>query len=342
MKVNELLTQIKNNNINPIYLVLGKEDYLINEIKKHFVELIPEEERTMNFASYDMESQNIATAVGDAESLPFFGEKRLVVVNNPYFLTGERSKSTLDHDIDSFIDYVNHPVDSTVMVIMAPYGKLDSRKKVTKQLKNNAEVIDLTKLDDRAIQSYVANNIKSNGYTVEGDALQELLGRVSNDLSSAMNELPKLLLYCQKDKVITKESIDSLVAKSLDQNVFDLIDYVMKKDSKNAIDLYHNLIVEDQEPLQINAVLLSQFRLLLQVNVLSRKGYSQGNIAEKLKVHPFRVKLAMQNVRKYQFSSLRDAYLGLVDVEEKLKSTPESPELLFQMFTLKFVDNQIG
>lgn len=50
----------------------------------------------------------------------------------------------------------------------------------------------------------------------------------------------------------------------------------------------------------------------------------------------------MQNVRKYQFSSLRDAYLGLVDVEEKLKSTPESPELLFQMFTLKFVDNQIG
>ncbi|MFN1208868.1 DNA polymerase III subunit delta, partial [Enterococcus lactis] len=82
------------------------------------------------------------------------------------------------------------------------------------------------KLDDRAIQSYVANNIKSNGYTVEGDALQELLGRVSNDLSSAMNELPKLFLYCQKDKVITKNSIDSLVAKSLDQNVFDLIDYV--------------------------------------------------------------------------------------------------------------------
>lgn len=342
MKVNELLAQIKNNNINPIYLVLGKEDYLINEIKKNFVELIPEEERTMNFASYDMENQNIAIAVGDAESLPFFGEKRLVVVNNPYFLTGERSKSNLDHDIDSFIEYVNHPVDSTVMVIMAPYVKLDARKKVTKQLKKNAEVIDLTKLDDRAIQSYVANNIKSNGYSIEVDALQELLGRVSNDLSSAMNELPKLFLYCQKDNVITKDSIDSLVAKSLDQNVFDLINYVMKKDAKNAIDLYRNLIVDDQEPLQINAVLLSQFRLLLQVSVLSRKGYSQGNIAEKLRVHPFRVKLAIQNIRKYKFSSLRDAYLGLVNVEEKLKSTSESPELLFQMFTLKFVDNQIG
>lgn len=342
MKVNDLFKNIENNEVNPLYLVLGKQEYLINEIKKHFVNLIPEEEKTMNFASYDMESQNVATAIGDAMSLPFFGEKRLVIINHPYFLTGERSKANIDHDIDSLIEYVKHPQPSTVMVIVAPYEKLDGRKKVTKNIKKNAEIVDLTSLNERDVESYVYSSIKRKGYSISKTVLNQLLQRVSNDLTLAMTELPKLYLYCYDTKEITDEAVNNLIAKSLDQNVFDLVRYVMKKDAKNAIDLYRGLILQEQQPLQINAILLSQFRLLLQVLTLSRKGHSQGRIAEKLKVHPYRVKLALRSVRKYNFDNLRDAYLGLVTLEEKLKSTSESPELLFQMFTLKFADNKIA
>ncbi len=39
--------------------------------------------------------------------------------------------------MDDFEGYLKHPEESTVMVIFAPYEKLDSRKKITKSLKKS-------------------------------------------------------------------------------------------------------------------------------------------------------------------------------------------------------------
>ena len=71
--------------------------------------------------------------------------------------------------------------------------------------------------------------------------------------------------------------------------------------------------------------------------ILQKHGYSQGNLASTLKVHPYRVKLAMQTVRKFSYGQLRDAYVGLVDTERQMKSTRRPPELLFELFVLKFM-----
>jgi DNA polymerase III subunit delta len=341
MKIEKILQNITSNNIQPVYLILGEQDYLINQIKNQFTSLIPQAERSMNLATYDAESQNISTAIDDAMSLPFFGEHRLVIINNPYFLSGAKSKTNIDQDIDGLIEYVKHPQESTILVIIASYSKIDARKKVTKVLKRQAKVLDLTVINERDTYSYLSSEINRQGYTIDSKTLTDFFQRVNGDLTLAMNALPKLLLYCHDSKEITSYAVNNLIQQSLNQNVFDLVGYVMNKDAKHAVDFYHDLILEDKQPLQINAALLSQFRLLLQTFILHRKGNSQGTIAEKLKVHPYRIKLALQNIRSYNFDSLRDAYLGLIQVEEKLKSTNESPELLFQMFTLKFVDNQI-
>ncbi len=90
----------------------------------------------MNVGSYDMESTPVAVALDDAMSAPFFGERRLVFINHPYFLTGENKKVKVDHDLDSLQTYFEHPEPSTILVLMAPYEKLDARKKLVKTLKN--------------------------------------------------------------------------------------------------------------------------------------------------------------------------------------------------------------
>ena len=126
--------------------------------------------------------------------------------------------------------------------------------------------------------------------------------------------------------------------KSLEQNVFDLVEFVLEKKVDDALELYHELIEQKEEPIMINAILISQFRLFLQVKILQKHGYAQGNIAEALRVHPYRVKLAMQNARKFKYEDVRDAYLGLEKNEEDLKSARVNPELLFQLFLFKFIE----
>ncbi|MGV7331547.1 hypothetical protein PJK51_29415, partial [Mycobacterium kansasii] len=74
----------------------------------------------MNFASYDMDTVPLAVALDDAMAAPFFGERRVVCIDNPQFLTGETKKQKVEHDIDSLQKYLESPMPSTVLVFFAP------------------------------------------------------------------------------------------------------------------------------------------------------------------------------------------------------------------------------
>ncbi|KRK89039.1 DNA polymerase III subunit delta [Lentilactobacillus sunkii] len=337
MNYSQLIKELNDGAPDSVYLILGDQSYLSQQIKDAFTKIIPESERSMNIGSYDMEDTSISAAVEDAISVPFFGERRLVMINRPYFLTGMRTKSKVEQNVDDFLEYLKHPEESTVMVIFAPYEKLDSRKKVTKALKKVAVTVEIGKLRENEIKKLVTEKITAAGFNIDHDALDRMVELTGGKLTAMMSDLPKLLLYNNESKEIGIDSVNGLVSRSMEQNVFDLVNSVLQKNPKQSMDIYHQLILENDEPIRINAVLIQQFRLLLQVMILQKHGYSQGNLAATLKVHPYRVKLAMQTVRKFNYDQLRDAYIGLVDTERQMKSTNRPPELLFELFVLKFM-----
>lgn len=326
----------------PIYLVLGDQDYLIDNIRSQFLKLIPAEEREMNVGIYDMEETPISVALDDARSIPFFGERRLILIKRPYFLTGQKSRVKVDHDLNDLISYAENPEPSSIVVFLAPYEKTDSRKKVVKSLKKAAELIDINRPSESQIRQLIMTIVKEKGYQIQSTTVNQIIEQTGGNLTLIVNGLTKLFLYYQDTKKIEATTIDSLVSKSIEQNVFDLVNIVLKRRVTEAIELYKTLLLNGEEPLKINVVLIQQFRLLLQVAILKGHGYSQGNLAASLKVHPYRIKLALQSVNQFEYEDLRTAYLGLVELEQKLKSTKEDPEFMFERFLLNFVNNQIN
>ena len=337
MKYSEFTKQIKSGTVDRVYLIDGSQDYLSDKIKRTFTELIPEEERAMNMSTYDMEETPLSNAVEDAVSMPFFGEKRLVMISHPYFLTATKKKSKIDHDLDELIEYLQHPQESTIMVIFAAYEKLDARKKITKQIKKLATVVSIGNPTENEAKAIIKSEVAKAGCGIDDAALEKLLELTSGNLTKMMNEIPKLTIYNQQSKRIDSESVAALVSKSMEQNVFDLVNTVLAKQPTKSLDIYHQLLLENDEPIRINAVLIQQFRLLIQVMILKKHGYSQGNIASSLKVHPYRVKLALQSIRKFSYDELKTAYLGLVNIEREMKSSARSPELLFELFVVNFM-----
>ncbi len=337
MNFSQLTKQLKTGKCDPVYLIQGNQAYLADQIKAAFTALIPESEQSMNIGIYDMEETPISVAVEDAVSVPFFGERRLVIINRPYFLTGLRVKSKVEHHVEDLEAYLDHPEQSTIMVLFASYDKLDARKKISKKLKKSATLVEIGKLRESEIKSTVQAEIKSKGFTVDTNALERMMQLTGGQLTAMMNDLPKLFLYNHDTKRIDLASVNGLVSPSIEQSVFDLVNCVLSRNPKAAMDTYQQLIQANNEPLGINAVLIQQFRLLIQVMILQKHGYSQGNLASSLKVHPYRVKLALQTVRKFNYQQLREAYLGLVDTEKEMKSSNRSPELLFELFLLKFM-----
>nr|WP_252261760.1 DNA polymerase III subunit delta [Levilactobacillus brevis] len=322
--------------LSNVYVILGQADYFQRRLKRGFKQQVPAEEQTMNFASYDMDTVPLAVALDDAMAAPVFGERRVVCIDNPQFLTGETKKQKVEHDIDSLQKYLESPMPSTVLVFFAPYDKLDARKKVTKQLKKVATIVEINQFSERDVRQFVTDQLKQDGYTLEPAALNDLIQRTDADLTLIMSELPKLELYTLPEKTITQAAISGLVTQTLTQNVFDLVNRVLAKNTAGAVTLYRELLQAKEEPLKINAILQGQFRLLIQTKVLAKQGYSQGKLASILKVHPYRIKLALQTHRRFQLTDLNRAYLGLFRVEKQMKSTTMDPELLFSLFMTQF------
>ena len=71
----------------------------------------------------------------------------------------------------------------------------------------------------------------------------------------------------------------------------------------------------------MNAILLGQFRLLLQVSYLKKAGYQEPEIQKTLAVHPYRVKLALNQCRRYGTPLLEAAFQQLVETEYALKTS---------------------
>ncbi|MCI2031349.1 DNA polymerase III subunit delta [Limosilactobacillus sp.] len=340
MDVTTLKQQIKNATPAMVYIALGTQQVLLQEVRELFIGLIPEEERVMNVGSYDMESTPLAVALDDAMATPFFGERRLVLINKPYFFTGEKGPAKIEHDLESLSNYLQHPEPSTILVFLAPYEKLDGRKKIVKELKKTAVMIDTAPLDEVHARQQIQANLANDKYTIDDDAIDELVQRTNADYGLMDANLDKLKLLTYQTRHITRQDVKDLVPQSLDENVFDLVTAVLNHDQTKSIELYDQLIAGQQPPLRINAVLISQFRLLLQIKVLSSRGLSQGSLAQKLRVHPYRVKLGLRTVRHFSLLALENAYLGLVNIEKALKTTQRDPKLLFQLFMLQYSQQQ--
>lgn len=53
--------------------------------------------------------------------------------------------------------------------------------------------------------------------------------------------------------------------------MFDLVTDVLRKNAAAALALYRDLLAQREEPIRLNALMLGQFRLLLQVKLLAKR-----------------------------------------------------------------------
>lgn len=335
LKVQEAIQKIHEKNFTPVYLVLGTEEYLQKQIRTAFLESFVIEEGDLNFSQFDMEEDSLGAVLDEAESVPFFGDQRLIFVETPYFLTAEKKTNAPEQPIDSFLDYLKQPIDSSILVFFANYEKLDERKKVVKQLKKASTIIEVQPLKEAEVRRYLQQTIDNEGIFMSREAFELFIRLTDADLSKSMREFDKIKLFATESKKVTVKDIEQLVPKTLEHNIFDLTNDLLAGNAEKALRLYEDLHTQGEETIKINAILISQIRLLLQTAILTKNGYTQGDITKTIGAHPYRVKLAVQQLRKLDINSLSSIYDELIENDYLVKSGQAEKEFTFQLFLLK-------
>lgn len=332
----QLIRNIKKGKISPIYLLVGTEHYIIEDTVQQIIDnTLTEEEREFNLSKYDMKEHPVEIAIEEAYTFPFFGEKRVVIINDAYFLTANKEKTKVEHDLKQLEAYLQQPSPETVLIIIAPYEKIDERKKLVKLAKKNGEYFNGTALSDRDLLLWIVDRGKENDVTIDEDAAERLVELTSANMMILASEMKKLSLYAGEGKTITKAMVEQLVPRSLEQNIFALVDGVMKKEISKAWEIYLDLLKQKEEPIKIIALMARQFRILFQVKQLASQGYSQKQIASKLKQHPYVVKLALGHIRHFKDEELLKHLDELATLDYEIKSGKIDKELAVELFFSK-------
>lgn len=328
--------KIEKKQFSSLYLLYGTEAFIINETKQKLMSnVLTKEEMDFNLSVYDLEETPIEEAIEDAETFPFFGERKLIFLHNPIFLSSEKSKEKVEHQLQVLEAYIEEPAPYSIVVFASTYEKLDERKKITKLLKKKAEIIEGKKLNERELFSWIQQQTKQNDVQMDNQAITQFISLVGSDLMNINTELEKMMLYVDDTKIIDEDIVTRLTSRSLEQNIFELLDNVVRRKMEEAFRIYYDLRKQNEEPIKILALLTSQFRLIYQVKNLYQKGYGQQQAAKILKVHPFRVKLASGQANSFSEASLQKIISLLADTDEQLKTGSSGREVAVEMFLFK-------
>lgn len=327
---------IKKGKFSPLYLLYGSEDFLINETKKYMIDAaLTEEEREFNLSIYDLEETTVESAVEDCQTIPFLGEWKVVIMHNPYFLTAEKGKEKVDHNMKVFEEYIMNPVPSTILILIAPYKKLDERKKITKYLLKNAVVLE-AKFSEKDTKDWIRQRITENGFEITSNAVELLYQFTGQNLTILNHELEKIFLYSD-GKIIDEEMIQLLVPKSLENNIFVLVDKFVHQQLDQTLEIYHDLLKQNEEPIKILAVIASQIRFIAQVKSLIKQGYGEQKVARILRSHPYRVKLAISQANRFDEEKFLAMIDELADIDYQMKTGFGNKESLLEIFFFKYL-----
>ena len=324
-----LLSLFKNtNNNNPHTLIWGADDFLNDYLVRSYAK--EDRFKDLEHVTVDCESDGLDELIASLTESSLFSEQKFIVVKNPFFLTAKVSKK-LQKQIDDLQKIFENLADlEDVVVIVASYEKIDRRKKLTKTVLKQFNVVE-PQIRPYEVASTTKALIKDEGYIITQSALQLLIERSDQVIDTILSNYQKLKMVATDNK-ITEKSVMQNVDLSLAQNIFAILESALDKNYREAVERLDNQLREGTNPIQLLAVFENQLELILVVKILAQRGRSEPQIVKELGVHPYRVKLALRN--RLKIDKLENLLRAAIDLEFKYKNGTYREDNFLKLFIL--------
>ena len=199
-------------------------------------------------------------------------------------------------------------------------------------LRKEAQFYEINPLNYYKVSDTVRQAVKKRNCTIDDDALELLLSRKGTNLMDIASEVEKLCLYTQH---IDIHCVEELVSRPLDENVFDLTTAILSKDKQKMMSIYKDLMTINEEPVKLIVLVANSMRLIYQVKLLDRKGYTDQEIAKMLAVNPFRLKYVRKEGQFFQIDELLRCLNELSLLDVKIKTGQIDKKLGLELFMLR-------
>lgn len=305
-----------------IYFFYGDEEFNIsNEIKK-FRSKLNKNFAEMSYKCFD--NPKFPDLVAAIKTQPMMFGKMLIEINCLSYLGGKTAESYTFDDkqikqITEALDDVNENLDIIFVAQIPPDSqkKIDKRKKFFKLLSkyNAKEFLQIPSYKTSELESWIKQQGKTKDLKLSDEVASEMLLQVGANLRMLDSELEKLKIFAG-EKPITKSMVNEICVTN--EDLFAFADCLIEGNTAKALVEYQKLLVK-KHPLEILSVLHTLLHGKIQIKANSSK-YSADDIAKLINMHPYRVKLELQKLKKVSLKNLVLLKQNLTSAEYRIKS----------------------
>ena len=315
---------LKTGQLNRVYLLYGEEAYLKKQYKDKLRAAMLSPDDTMNYAYYEGKGVNVKEVIDLAETLPFFAERRLIILENTEFFKNATPE---------LADYIKEMPETTAMIFVE--SEVDKRGKLYKAVQAKGRAVELGRQDEAMLIRWIAGSAKKEGKQISEAIIRHFLMKVGTDMENIQKELEKLFCYTLDKDIITVDDVETICTTQITNQIFDMVNAVAAKQQRKALELYYNLLALKEPPMRILFLLTRQFKLLLEVKTLDKQGYARKDIGAKTGLHPFVVEKYQQQAKTFSRKELREIMEESAEIEESVKTGSLTDMLGVELFIVK-------
>ncbi|MDO9534702.1 MAG: DNA polymerase III subunit delta [Bacillota bacterium] len=313
MDYRQVMTRIRNGTVHPLYLFSGPEDYLKEELLRNILNFQEQKGNPLFLERIEGEERSLPDLMeGMRQTTIFPGGKLLWVSNPPYLSTSGKKgtpvvekkdkkgrQSNVKTGEEELTAFIKENISDTLLIFAVK--NVDRRKRLVKIIEEAGLVVEFPLLKGPMLVKWIRDELSFQGKNIEEDAMIELIERSGEDLYLLKMELEKILIFMDKEKVVTCTLIDNLVPESRQGNIFNLVDALGHKDVDEAFQQLAKMRQRNEPSLVIMSMIIRQYRLLYQALVLKeQQNLSQREIAATLKLPPFVAGEILKQLNNYK------------------------------------------
>ena len=339
MTVIEQIEQIKKENLGLLTILCGEDVGQYHIAKDLLMKQLEFDTSDLGFAYFDMSEADYHQVDLDLVSLPFFSDEKVVILDYFADLTTDKKRYLTDDELKQFEAYLENPVETTRLIILAP-GKLDSKRRLVKLLKRDGLVLEANPLKEMELKNHFQNEVRRLGLRMDPDVFHYLMVKSNFDFAEVSKNLVFLQSYRGQNE-ISLADIDVAIPKTLQDNIFDLTQLVLQTKMDEANHLVRDLRLQGEDEIKLIAIMLTQFRTYLQVQILHEQGRGEQQIVTALsdlsgrKINPYQVKYALRDSRNLSVGFLKKVVKLLIETDYQIKTGQFDKDYLFDIALLR-------
>ena len=316
---------IKNGQFKRVYLLYGEEAYLKKQYKDKLKAALISPDDTMNMAAYEGKNINPKELIDLSETLPFFSDRRVILIENSGFFKGSQ---------EELAEYMDQIPDTTTFLFVEE--EVDKRSKLYKAVKNTGSIVEFAQQTEELLTRWILSRLKKEGKNIKGTVMQLLLSRTGTDMGNIDRELEKLICYCMDKDVIEAADVEAITTEQTTNKIFDMVNAIAEHNQRRALDLYYDLLTLKEPPMRIMYLITRQFMILLNVKDMAGKGFDNNTIAKNAGVPPFAVRRNLTQAKGFAIKQLKQAISDGAEYEEAVKTGRMNDQMAVELFLMKY------